>query len=170
MKKALQIPPLRALRSVSERTVVRGVHEGFLDRFCNDFAEVGIADLRRPRGRLLDLLRSGWGPLRWNVDRSLRQRARNELDRRHVLQALLDLPRTLRQFERPHRVARVHDERPIALEACRPRAARDLGADGGRPRVHHVADRALRPETAELPADVVTERFQRAPPRAGPDP
>src|SRR5579862_7437820 len=133
MKKALQIPHLRALGSVSERAVVRCPSEAVFDGFRNDSAELLVLDSGGDLSRLRTLLVGGdrRGGRRWLhvFDRGLRQRSRHELQPLHV-QAFSDLAGALRQLEGPDRVARVDDENTVALEARGPRAARDLRADG----------------------------------------
>src|SRR5438067_7870978 len=171
MKKALQIPHLRAPGSVSERAVVREVREGLFDRPRNDFAQVLVLDSGSESSGLFHLFPGGWRRALWGrlcgFHLRLRKRPGDELQRGHPFQTLLNLACTLRQFERPDRISRVDDQRAVAREARGPRTAGDLGAHCGRPGGDGLADRALRAEAAELALDLVTERFQRAPPPAG---
>src|SRR5918995_1671941 len=56
VKKALQIRPLRAQGSVSERTVGSGVRETLRGRSRDQFPQLFVADLSRQRVRSLDVL------------------------------------------------------------------------------------------------------------------
>src|SRR5579862_2447391 len=172
IKKALQIPHLRALRSVSERAVARGPREACASGSRHELAQLGVLDLGGPAGGVRRLFQ---GSRRRRRDRGLgdaraaiRQRPREELQLRLVRQARADLVRTVRQLEGPDGVAGMHDERAVALEAGRPRVARDLFADRGRPRVGGGSDLRVRAEAAQFAPHLVTERIDRAPPPPSP--
>src|ERR1044072_9060959 len=59
MKKALQMVPLRAERSLPERAAVRRARETKGDGFCNDFPQALVADALRERFCLREVLCRG---------------------------------------------------------------------------------------------------------------
>src|SRR2546423_13828327 len=181
MKKALQITHLRALESISKRPVVRGLfgapREARRRRPGDERTELVVGDLGGPAGRLLDLFTgSRRGASRRRLESfgaRLRQRSRHERERRRTRQPGADLAGAVAELEAPDRVARVDDQRAVALEASRPGIARDLLADCRRPRGDDLAHAGVRPEPAELALHVAAQLlevtpFDRAPPRARP--
>src|SRR6266542_2219366 len=117
MKKALQTGHLRAQRSLSEGAAGLGRREAHRDRFCDDFAEVLVADPSNEGGRLHVMLRGGLdtgplglaGPLR----RRLWKRSRDEDEPRRCQRAKsrTDLVCPKSELERPDRVLRVDPKR-----------------------------------------------------------
>src|SRR6476646_3443058 len=108
MKKALQIPHLRAEGSVSDGAVARRPCERRFYDFRNRFSQVWIHNLGRDRGGLSRLLRGGLGRRRRERLRSrVGKRSGSEAKPRTAWQTLRDLGRALGQLEAPDRVAHV---------------------------------------------------------------
>src|SRR5437868_6139693 len=128
MKKALQIPHLRARNTVSDRTVVPTPCERGRGSPRDRLPELLVLDGRGPFGGLPALLQGSRGRLRNRLlgRPRLGQRTRQELERRAARQAGRDLGRAVPELEGPDRVLRVDDERAVALEAGRPGVAGDL--------------------------------------------
>src|SRR6476661_9055010 len=106
MKKALQIPHLRAGGSVSDGAVVRRSGERRFYDFRDRFAQVWIHNLGRDRSSLPRLLWGGLG--RWRRERlrsRVGQRSGSEPKPRATWQTFRDLGRALSQLEAPDRVA-----------------------------------------------------------------
>src|SRR5258707_5767409 len=176
MKKALQIPRLRGICELvilyQTKRLARAACERQRSGPGDDGAELLVLDLRRPGGSSLALLQSNrrrplWGRLA-GVGAGLRQRPGDELQGGLARQARADLRGPLAELEATRGVLRVGDERPVTLEARRPRVAGDLGADRGRPGLEHLTHPRVRAVAAELTFHLIAERLDRAPPLVSP--
>src|SRR3954452_19285972 len=163
MKKALQIHYLRALEILPERAVVSGPRKAQCSGFCDHFAELFVADLARERSGLRNMLRER---LRRRPRSRLvggRKRLRDgawserEARRRVLPETGADLLRAALELERPDRVGRVHVERAVTREPCRPRVASDRVADGGGPGLDDRRHARSRAEASELAADGISD-------------
>src|SRR3954453_15165764 len=127
MKKALQIPYLRAPRILTERAVVSRLCEAQSRGFCDHFAEVFVANHARnvivsgavlrpwPERRPSGLVHRRFPRL---GNRSRRER---EPRRRVLAETCSDVLGAALQLERPDRIARVDVQRAVAREPRGPR-------------------------------------------------
>src|SRR5262249_31475758 len=163
MKKALQIPHLRAPGSVSDRAVVRNPNESRFYGFRDRFAQVLIRDACRELGCRSCLLRRGLdGRCRQRLGRRCRQRSWGEAKPRAAGESIRDLTRPLSQFEAPDRIANVDDERPVRLGPRRPRVTCNLVPAGAGPRRARISAATVGTEPAELGAYLIADRLHYA--------
>src|SRR4051812_9847364 len=108
MKKALQIPHLRARNTVSEAVVGRGPCEGRRGGLRDGLPELLVLDRGGPFLGLTTLLQGSCGGCRNAfLGGRLGQRAGEELERRRARQTGCDLRRAVAELEGPDRVLRV---------------------------------------------------------------
>ena len=142
-EKALQIPALRAVVSVSESCGRIGPREARRGRSRDQIPELFVARFPRPARRRRPASSAGRygnvrrGPLRARpsavqatVPGAKRSFGGASSPRRSRI-----VRRELLELEGPRRRARVHVQRAVARDARRPRVPRDLLADRGRPRL-----------------------------------
>src|SRR6201987_1908551 len=163
MKKALQIPHLRAEVSVSDGAGGRGPGESHFYGFRNIFPQLRVLDPRGDGCRFAGLLRSRLEKRgRSRLRTCIRQRAGHEAKPRAAGQTARDLACTLGELEAPDGVADMDDERPVGLRPCRPGITRDLLAHGRGPSGHDVTGAAVGPDAAQLRANFLAEPFHQA--------
>src|SRR5689334_3962585 len=131
MKKALQKPHFAGAISLSETAVGSGPGETRAGSAGDELAELLVLDAGGPLRGGPGLLQGSRSNGRSGRLRCLRgrlgQRAGDELQalRDELAEPAGDLGGTLAELERPDRVCRVDDERPVAREARRPRVPCD---------------------------------------------
>src|SRR3954447_1074215 len=168
MKKALQIPYLRAPRILAKRAVVIAAGKACGGGFCDHFAQLFVTNLsrecfssrnvlraRRRRG-LPDRLGTVIGGLGQGPGRE------REATRRAVTEAASDLFSAGRQLEGPDRILRVDVQRSVPRETRGPGVPRNLGPDRCHPLLYDRRQPERGPEAAELPRDCVPDAFHQA--------
>src|SRR6266540_1834274 len=173
-EKALQMPTLRAVSSVSERAAGTGSCEARGGGPRHQIPELFVGDFRSQLHARLDLLGGGHRDVRFHRVAfgrlRFRQRSGRETQsrRRERTETLADVVRELLELESPRGRARVHVQRSVTCDARGPSVACDLLADGSRPHFRDPPDLGLRAEARQLAVNDVTERIQAPPPRSVP--
>src|SRR5437764_5856798 len=168
IEKALQTGRLRALGSLPEAAVGIRVYEAPRSGFGDDFAKTLVIDLRCESGGVLTRFGAGRNRSSPNAlrlqKRGIGQRPDREAEsRRRELAELLPNARfELTELEGPRGRARVHVQRAVAGDACRPRVSRDLRPDRSRPCLDERRHTGRGPEPRQLALDRVADAVDHA--------
>src|SRR6185295_4455847 len=168
MKKALQIPHLRAPRILAKRAVVIAARKACGCGFCDHFAQLFVTNLSRERFSSRNVLRAR--PRRGLPDRlgtvfgGLRQGSGRERQatRCAVTEAAADLFGAGRQLEGPDRILRVDVQRSVSRQTRGPGVPGDLWPYRADPLLDDRRHPRGGPEAAELPGDRVPDAFHQA--------